>query len=384
MPDAPARGAGEPSPVVPTAPPADEATAPAASQASSPDSAPDPSRPPSPAPETLLAFDFGTRRIGVALGNTLTGSARSLAIVDSVPSGRRFERIDALIREWRPDRLVVGRPLDEAGAATPTTRLADRFANQLRGRFGLPVEPVDERYSSREAQAIIASGEGRRGRGHASDDAVAAAVLLAQYLEARGGPLAQPPPTDAPHRRPRPMTAPAEPAAPSAPGLDAEAIYADLRAAVAARLAGPPARRPAVVGIHSGGAWVARRLHADLCPEAPLGFLSSAFHRDDYAQRGLRATGGGTTRIDFEVDGADILLVDDILFTGRTIRAALNEIFDYGRPRRVELAVLLDRGGRELPVQADHVGAVLPLQHDQGFVLGQDDQGRFTLAVEPA
>ena len=90
------------------------------------------------------------------------------------------------------------------------------------------------------------------------------------------------------------------------------------------------------------------------------------------------------SRIPWDVEGRHLVLVDDVLYTGRTIRAALNEIFDYGRPRRVELAVLLDRGGRELPVQADHVGAVLPLQQDQGFVLGQDAQGRFTLAVEPA
>ena len=78
------------------------------------------------------------------------------------------------------------------------------------------------------------------------------------------------------------------------------------------------------------------------------------------------------------------MLVDDILYTGRTVRAALNELFDYGRPARVALAVLLDRGGRELPVQADHVGATLPLPPGQGFVLGRSDDGRFTLAVEPA
>jgi putative Holliday junction resolvase len=138
-----------------------------------------------PAPETLLAFDFGTRRIGVALGNTLTGSARALAVLDAAPADRRFARIAALIAQWHPDRLVVGRPLDEQGAETGTTRLADRFANQLRGRFGLPVEPVDERYTSREAQAIIASGDGRRA-GAGADDGVAAAVILAQYLAQRG------------------------------------------------------------------------------------------------------------------------------------------------------------------------------------------------------
>jgi len=132
------------------------------------------------APETLLGFDFGARRIGVAIGNTLTGDARPLSIIEAVPVDRRFERIAALLRDWQPQRLVVGRPLDEDGSATETTRLSDRFANQLNGRFGLPVERVDERFSSREAQAIIASAGGRAGD---DDDGVAAAVILAQYLD---------------------------------------------------------------------------------------------------------------------------------------------------------------------------------------------------------
>jgi pyrimidine operon attenuation protein/uracil phosphoribosyltransferase len=178
---------------------------------------------------------------------------------------------------------------------------------------------------------------------------------------------------------------PPDSADPSARTLDAEAIYAVLKAAVAARLDTRGGARPAIVGVHSGGAWIAERLHAELCPDAPLGFLSSAFHRDDYAERGLRAAGGaGTTRIDFPVDGAEVLLVDDILYTGRTVRASLNELFDYGRPARVELAVLLDRGGRELPVQADHVGARIPLGPDRGFVLARGHDGRFTLEVESA
>ena len=179
------------------------------------------------------------------------------------------------------------------------------------------------------------------------------------------------------------MTAPDDASASAPRALDAEAIYADLKAAVAARLAaGGPC--PAMVGIHSGGAWVAERLHADLCPDAPLGFLSSAFHRDDFSARGLRAAGAGRTHIEFEVECASILLVDDILYTGRTVRAALNEIFDYGRPARVELAVLLDRGGRQLPVQADFVGRTLPLGPDRGFALERGPDGRFSLTVEPA
>jgi pyrimidine operon attenuation protein/uracil phosphoribosyltransferase len=173
----------------------------------------------------------------------------------------------------------------------------------------------------------------------------------------------------------------AEPAADPA-ALDAEAIYARLRERVASGLAGRTGRSPAFVGVHSGGAWIARRLRDELAPGAPLGFLSSAFHRDDFAQRGLRGGGDQRTSIGFPVDGADILLVDDILYTGRTVRAALNEIFDYGRPRRVELAVLLDRGGRELPVQPDYVGAVLPLAAGQGFSLAHDDAGRLSLALE--
>ena len=137
--------------------------------------------------QTLLAFDFGVRRIGVALGNTLTDSARALEVFDSVPTDQRFAHIAALIAAWQPDRLVVGRPLDEDGTPTETTRRAERFANQLRGRFGLPVDQVDERFSSREAQAIIADQRQSRQarRGPIEDDAIAAAVILEQFLHAR-------------------------------------------------------------------------------------------------------------------------------------------------------------------------------------------------------
>jgi len=136
-----------------------------------------------------------------------------------------------------------------------------------------------------------------------------------------------------------------------------------------------------MLGIHSGGAWIAERLHRDLGLSSPLGYLSSAFHRDDYGERGVPSTIKATA-IDFPVDDQYIILVDDILYTGRTVRAALNEIFDYGRPARVELAVLLDRGGRELPMQADHVGGVIPLRSHERFVLSQETSGRFALRIE--
>jgi pyrimidine operon attenuation protein/uracil phosphoribosyltransferase len=162
---------------------------------------------------------------------------------------------------------------------------------------------------------------------------------------------------------------------------DAEAIFADLLGQIREALAAEPDRKVSLIGIHSGGAWIAARLHRQLGIEAPLGTLSSAFHRDDYSRRGLPAT-MKATELPFEINGADIVLVDDILFTGRTVRAALNELFDYGRPARVELAVLLDRGGRELPIAARYCGASLPLPRGREFVLSQETSGKLHLRVD--
>jgi pyrimidine operon attenuation protein/uracil phosphoribosyltransferase len=159
---------------------------------------------------------------------------------------------------------------------------------------------------------------------------------------------------------------------------DAEAIYARLLQAVRDGIAD---RDVSLIGIHSGGAWIAERLHRDLGLARPLGTLSSAFHRDDYGRRGLPVE-MKATELPFDVDGADIVLVDDILFTGRTVRAAMNELFDYGRPARIELAVLLDRGGRELPIEARYCGATHPLAPPRNFALRRTDDGRFTLRIE--
>jgi pyrimidine operon attenuation protein/uracil phosphoribosyltransferase len=178
-------------------------------------------------------------------------------------------------------------------------------------------------------------------------------------------------------------TIPPEASAGATAPPDAEAAFEALLVALAPRFA-PGLTPPVLVGIHTGGAWVAERLHNRLCPQAPLGLLSSAFHRDDFSRRGLRAgTQRGSTRIDFEVEGADILLVDDVLYTGRTLRAVLNELFDYGRPRRVDLAVLVDRGGRELPVHAEVAGCRLALDPALSLVLGREDD-RFVFTLEGA
>lgn len=143
--------------------------------------------------ETLLGFDFGTRRIGVAVGNTLTESARALCIVACEPVADRWTAIAALVAEWQPQRLVVGRPRHPDGAPLPVSARCERFARQLEGRFGLSVELVDENFSSIEARAQraatppLADAQGRgRGR-HAGEpvDAEAAAIILRQYLSSR-------------------------------------------------------------------------------------------------------------------------------------------------------------------------------------------------------
>lgn len=158
--------------------------------------------------------------------------------------------------------------------------------------------------------------------------------------------------------------------------LDAEALYLELRDGVR-RLLEPGTR---LLGIWSGGAWLAERLAADLGLDKP-GVISSTLHRDDYGQRGI-GRGVGVTKIPFEVDGTRILLVDDVLYTGRTIRAVLNELFDFGRPAAVSLAVLVDRGGRELPIQAAFAAAKLVLPPQRRLRLAQAGDGRFTFSID--
>lgn len=111
----------------------------------------------------------------------------------------------------------------------------------------------------------------------------------------------------------------------------------------------------AMIGIHTGGGWIAQRLHTQLALTQPLGLIDISFYRDDFTRAGMNPQ-VKPSHLPFNVDDRHIILVDDVLYTGRTIRAALNEIFDWGRPASITLAVLIDRGGRELPIQADVVG----------------------------
>ena len=162
----------------------------------------------------------------------------------------------------------------------------------------------------------------------------------------------------------------------SALSLDAEALYAELLAGVRAL-----AVDRHLVGIWSGGAWLAERLHVDLGRSGQPGVISSALHRDDYAARGLSGA-GDATRLPFAIDDARILLIDDVLFTGRTIRAVINELYDFGRPRAVDLAVLVDRGGRELPIQASFAAAKVVLPARRRLTLARADGGRFSFSLE--
>ena len=136
-----------------------------------------------------------------------------------------------------------------------------------------------------------------------------------------------------------------------------------------------------LVGIFTGGAWVAERLHALLGMKVPLGTLAVTLHRDDFGRIGLHRE-SRRSQIPFPVDGREIVLVDDVLYTGRTIRAALNELFDFGRPASVQLAVLVDRGGRELPVQPAFAAAKVSLPAVQRLSLARAADGRFTFSVE--
>ena len=165
------------------------------------------------------------------------------------------------------------------------------------------------------------------------------------------------------------------------PKLDAEALYRVLAKQVKTGLA--HADNVAIVGIYSGGAWLAERLAAELQLNERLGFIDVSFYRDDYAEKGLR-TEVKPSQIPFDVDAATILLVDDVLYTGRTTRAAINELFDYGRPAKIMLAALVDRGGRELPIAADFVAEKVALSDNHQLVLQRADDGRFSLTVDHA
>ena len=157
---------------------------------------------------------------------------------------------------------------------------------------------------------------------------------------------------------------------------DADSLIAALADAIRPVLT-PDA---ALVGIHTGGVWIAERLHGLLKLPTELGVLDISFYRDDFSRIGLHPP-VKPSNLPFEIEGRDLILVDDVLYTGRTVRAAMNELFDYGRPASIRLAVLLDRGGHELPIRPDFAGASVVVPAHQNIHLSRLDDGHLPLSI---
>jgi pyrimidine operon attenuation protein / uracil phosphoribosyltransferase len=167
--------------------------------------------------------------------------------------------------------------------------------------------------------------------------------------------------------------------------MNAEALYLDLLRHLKEGLFSKASTTTVyLAGLAIGGAWIAKRLAKDLnLPQ--YGVINVSFHRDDYAEKGVRAlesTKSMPTELKFDVNNAHIVLIDDVLFTGRTVRAALNELFDFGRPAQVSLMVLADRGERELPISADFAAQSISLPRSQILVLEQDANAHFHFQIE--
>ena len=156
----------------------------------------------------------------------------------------------------------------------------------------------------------------------------------------------------------------------------------DLLAALTKQMRAHVTAQTGLIGIVTGGAWLAERLHRDLGLKVPLGSLDVSFYRDDFQHKGLKHQ-VAPSAIPFEVEGRDLILVDDVLYTGRTIRAAMNELFDYGRPASIRLAALVDRGGRELPIAAQFVGATVEVPPQYSIDLERDKDGNLHLVLHP-
>ena len=161
----------------------------------------------------------------------------------------------------------------------------------------------------------------------------------------------------------------------------AEELYQRLKVGVADLIAKFSAEDVHLVGFYSGGAWLAARLKKDLAIATSNALINTSLYRDDFRKIGLH-TQKMPSSVPFDVSDKHLILVDDILYTGRSVRAAMNELFDIGRPASIALAVLLDRGGRELPVQPDVVGEVFELPKTQRFVLTQSEEFVFDMVLK--
>jgi pyrimidine operon attenuation protein/uracil phosphoribosyltransferase len=159
--------------------------------------------------------------------------------------------------------------------------------------------------------------------------------------------------------------------------LSVDTLIKQLAEALAPLFSTPD--QPIIIGIETGGYWIAKTLHDILNPATELGKLNITFYRDDYTKIGLHPTVKPSS-LPTDIDGKTIVLVDDVLHSGRTVRAAMNELFDYGRPEKILLAILIDRGDRDLPVQADFVAQTMSLaKHEQ---IKLEGPAPFTLRIQ--
>ncbi len=163
---------------------------------------------------------------------------------------------------------------------------------------------------------------------------------------------------------------------------DVDALIEKMAAELSRLITSQQLDNPLMVGIHTGGVWVAKRLHKLLALQEPLATLDISFYRDDFTRIGINPQVKPSV-LPRHLDDRNIILVDDVLYTGRTVRAALNEIFDYGRPARILLAVLLDRGGRELPLEANVTGKQLLLKQNEQVKLTGPEPLRYEIQQVP-
>jgi pyrimidine operon attenuation protein / uracil phosphoribosyltransferase len=162
-----------------------------------------------------------------------------------------------------------------------------------------------------------------------------------------------------------------------------ETLLSDISAQIKTKIDAHGAANCALVGIHSGGVWLMDRILKSLKIDISNGTLDAAMYRDDYNQRGLKAE-PKPANISFDITDKHIILIDDIFYTGRTTRAAMNELFDYGRPASITLAVLINRGGAQLPITPQIVGANIVLNTDESLQLSFDTKGKLHLSLEDA
>jgi pyrimidine operon attenuation protein / uracil phosphoribosyltransferase len=162
-----------------------------------------------------------------------------------------------------------------------------------------------------------------------------------------------------------------------------ETLLSQIGAEIKAKIEENSAENCALVGIHSGGVWLMDRILKSLKIDIANGTLDAAMYRDDYNQRGLKAE-TKPANIAFDVTGKHIILIDDIFYTGRTTRAAMNELFDYGRPASIALAVLINRGGAQLPIAPNIVGTAMALKANQSLQLSMDTKNKLHLTLEAA